>query len=196
MNNKCPKCGEKLNPFYLKQNCPHCGVDILYYKLDERLEADAAESLRQEMKLKAFKDTIISSAFASPILIIRFVLFFTPLASTCLPVYKDLTLISLIMGIIKGSLDTDAYLLPIISMALVILLSLAVIVSSLFSSTKHGLIRNLIFSAVNTIVLLAFAFIIKNLGIGWYLTLLIYLLEILLHFVADRIIKKKKDTER
>ena len=35
MNNKCPKCNGKISLFYLKQNCPPCGVDLLYYKLDE-----------------------------------------------------------------------------------------------------------------------------------------------------------------
>ena len=58
MNNKCPKCGGRLSPFYLKENCPHCGVNLLYYKLEERLEADALESARQEEKLRHFKETL------------------------------------------------------------------------------------------------------------------------------------------
>ena len=193
MNNKCPKCGGKLSPFYLKENCPHCGVNILYYKLDERLEADAAESLRQEMKLKAFKDLIISSSFASPILIIRFILFFTPLASMCLPMYNKMTLISVIAGIIKGELSVSDNILPIAGMALVIILSLAVIISSMFSAGKKGLLRNLIFSAVNTLAFLILGLIISGLGIGWYITAGIYILEIVLHFVCDKAIKKNAD---
>ena len=189
--NRCPKCEKKISPFYLKENCPHCGVNILYYKLDERLEADAAESLRQEMKLKAFKDLIISSAFASPVLIIRFILFFTPLASMCLPMYNGMTLVSVIVGIIKGELSVSDNLLPIIGMGLVIILSLAVIISSLFSAGKKGFIRNLIFSAINSLAFLILGLIISGLGIGWYITAGIYILEIVLHFVCDKIIKKK-----
>ena len=26
MDNKCPKCGEKLSVFYLKETCPKCGA--------------------------------------------------------------------------------------------------------------------------------------------------------------------------
>ena len=189
--NRCPKCEKKISPFYLKENCPHCGVNILYYKLDERLEADAAESLRQEMKLKAFKNLIISSAFASPILIIRFILFFTPLASMCLPMYNGMTLISVIVGIIKGELSVSDNILPIVGMGFVIVLSLAVIISSLFSAGKKGLIRNLFFSAINSLAFLILGLIISGLGIGWYITAGIYILEIILHFVCDKIIKKK-----
>lgn len=47
MNNRCPKCGEKLRFFYMKQTCPKCGVNLLYYKMDERLEADAREAQRE-----------------------------------------------------------------------------------------------------------------------------------------------------
>lgn len=189
MSNKCPKCGNKLSPLYMKQNCPNCGVDLLYYKMEERLEADAKESLRQEENIKKFLNTIKSSSIAHPLLIVRLVLFFTPLASMCLPMYGELSLISLITGIINGNLDLNSNILPIISMGLVVILSLAVIISSLFSVTKNGLTRNLVLSAINTIVLIVLGLVIGSLGIGWYLTLIIYVIEIILHFVCNKIIK-------
>ncbi len=190
--NQCPKCGKKLSPFYLKPKCPFCNVDLLYYQLDERLEADALEAERQVEKLDRFKNTIKSSAFASPLLIIRFILFFTPLGSMCLPMYNGLTLIGVIMGLIKGELDFGANLLPVLSMIFVIVLSLAVIISSLFSSTKNGLLRNMIFSLINLSVFLVLSFLTGNFGIGWYITLAIYLAEDSLHLLCDRQIKKNK----
>jgi len=195
VNNTCPKCGKKISPFYLKQNCPHCNVDILYYKMEERLEADAAEAQRQVEKLDKFKNTIKSSSVAHPLLILRLILFFTPLGSMCLPMYKGLTLISVIMGIVKGEPDIGENLLPVLGMVFVIVLSLAVIISSLFSSTKSGLFRNLVFSTVNLSVFLVFGFVILHLGSGWYLTLAIYLLEESLHLACDRVIKKKAKEE-
>lgn len=54
MNNNCPKCGEKISPFYLKQNCPHCGVNLLHYKYDERLEADALKAKQEVEALWTF----------------------------------------------------------------------------------------------------------------------------------------------
>ncbi len=44
MDNKCPKCGKKLSVWYIKQNCPDCGCDLLYYNMDKRLEEDAKKA--------------------------------------------------------------------------------------------------------------------------------------------------------
>ena len=198
MNNKCPKCGKKLSPFYLKQNCPHCGVDLLYYKLDERLEADAAESARQVEKLKHFTDTVKSSSVASYKHIIRLVLFFTPLLSMCLPMYraahKNVSLIGFIMSIVNHGFDMGAwstdYLCAVLAIIFVILLSLAVIISSLFSVTKHGSLRNCVLSLINTAVFGALSMgVCLNGGavkIGFYLTLAIYAAEFALHFIVSK----------
>ncbi|MGN0542495.1 MAG: hypothetical protein ACI4JG_03485 [Acutalibacteraceae bacterium] len=58
MDNKCPKCGEKLSVFYLKETCPKCGVNILYYNMDKRLEEDAAKAEAEYEKLNQFIDKI------------------------------------------------------------------------------------------------------------------------------------------
>lgn len=190
MNNNCPKCGKKMSPFYLKQNCPDCGVDLLYYKLDERLEADALQAEKEVNAVNKFLNIIKSSTIAKPILIVRLVLFFTPLASMCLPMYSDESLISIIMGLIGEDLAINDVLMPIIAMGLVVVLSLAVIISSLFSSTKTGLVRNMIFSIINTAVFVAMSIIIGSVGIGFYVTLVIYILEIILHIVCNSAIRK------
>ena len=38
---KCPKCGRKLTLFDWKPNCPDCGVNLVYYGMEERLLAEA-----------------------------------------------------------------------------------------------------------------------------------------------------------
>ncbi|MGN1117468.1 MAG: hypothetical protein ACI4RU_02550 [Acutalibacteraceae bacterium] len=58
MDNKCPKCGKKLSIFYLKENCPHCGANIMYYNMDKRLEEDAAKAEAEYEKLSQFLDKI------------------------------------------------------------------------------------------------------------------------------------------
>lgn len=195
MNNTCPKCGKKISPFYFKETCPGCNVNLLYYKLDERLEADAKESQRQIDNINKFVDTIKSSTISSPVLIIRLVLFFTPLASMCLPVYNDISLITIIKSVIGSEFNFNDVLLPVISMGLIVVLSLVVIISSLFSSTKNGLLRNIIFSVLNTAVLFVFGVIIGGVGAGWYVTLGIYIAEIVMHFVCNKIITKKRREE-
>lgn len=51
MDNKCPKCGEKLRLFYLKENCPKCGANIMYYDMERRLEEDAKKAEEEYEKL-------------------------------------------------------------------------------------------------------------------------------------------------
>lgn len=47
MDNKCPKCGEKLSLFYMKQTCPKCGANILYYGIEDRLKEDAEKAQKE-----------------------------------------------------------------------------------------------------------------------------------------------------
>lgn len=192
-NNLCPKCGKKISPFYLKEKCPHCNVNLMYYNMEERLAADEAKAKKEVDAVNHFLGILKSSSVASPLLIVRLVLFFTPLASMCLPMYGNVSLISLIMGLINSEMQIGDVIMPLVSMALVVVLSLAVIISSLFSVTKTGFLRNMIFSVINTAVFVVLGLIIGGAGIGWYITLVIYLLEIVMHILCERQIRQKAD---
>ena len=193
MNNTCPKCGKKISPFYMKENCPYCNVNLLYYNMEDNLKADAAQAQKEVDAVNRFLGILKASSIASPVLIVRLVLFFTPLASMCLPMYNGVSLISLIMGLINSSLEIGDVLMPLISMALVVVLSLAVILSSLFPATKTGLLRNMIFSGINTVVFVVLGVIIGGLGAGWFVTLAIYILEIIMHILCNKVINKNVD---
>lgn len=193
MNNTCPKCGKKISPFYMKENCPYCNVNLLYYNLEDNLKADAAQAQKEVDAVNRFLSILKASSIASPVLIVRLVLFFTPLASMCLPMYNGVSLISLIMGLVNSSMEIGDVLMPLISMALVVVLSLAVILSSLFSATKTGLLRNMIFSGINTVVFVVLGVIIGGLGAGWFVTLAIYILEIIMHIICNKVINKNVD---
>lgn len=56
MDNKCPKCNGKLRVFYMKQECPYCGCDLLNYNLEKRLEED---SIKAEAEFE-FLDKILN----------------------------------------------------------------------------------------------------------------------------------------
>lgn len=193
MNNTCPKCGKKISPFYMKENCPYCNVNLLYYNLEDNLKADAAQAQKEVDAVNRFLGILKASSIASPVLIVRLVLFFMPLASMCLPMYNGVSLISLIMGLVNSSMEIGDVLMPLISMALVVVLSLAVILSSLFSATKTGLLRNMIFSGINTVVFVVLGVIIGGLGAGWFVTLAIYILEIIMHILCNKVINKNVD---
>lgn len=196
----CPKCNSKIKFTYLKQECPHCGVNMLYYKLDEQLEADAKLAKKESDAVNKFLDLLKKSSIKTPWHILRLVLFFTPLASMCLPMFwaghKNVSLITFIMSIINHGFDFNAmlldksYLFAVLTIVLVILVSLCVIICSLFSETKSGFRRNAIFSCINTFVFMTMSIMcFVNGGVaksGFYVTVLIYAIEAILQYVVAK----------
>ena len=61
MKNTCPKCNKKLSPFYIKQNCPDCGCDLLYYDIEKNLEKDAEQAEAEFQKLSEIIDKLTPS---------------------------------------------------------------------------------------------------------------------------------------
>ncbi len=208
VENKCPKCGEKLSMFYLKQECPKCKVNLLYYDLENRLENDRIKAEKEHNAVVKFLDNLKMSSFGGSLQIIRFILFFTPLLWMLLPVFSlkiqdnslyKFTLQGVIIDFIKGNLNFDlilnskTYLLPILTMIFVIIFSLAVIISSLFSCGKKSLMRNMIFSAVNFTVLTVMTVLCRANGIkteiGLYIIFAEYIITFAMHILCDKKIK-------
>lgn len=171
----CPKCNEKLSPLYMKQNCPKCGTNLVYYDLDNRLQADHEKAMREQEAVDRVLNNIKTSAFGGKEQITRFVLMFSPLLWMCLPMYSQLntetfettniSLITLIKSIIatvgnadNGAMTFDmwlsdkAYFGILLLIACIIIFSLADIISSLFSIGKNALKRNMVFHIINFVV--------------------------------------------
>ena len=81
----CPKCGRKLTILDWKPNCPGCGVNLVYYGMEERLlrEADAAEA--EHAKLQKKIDRLKAAFVGSKLTIIRIILSVLPIAALMLP---------------------------------------------------------------------------------------------------------------
>jgi len=174
MSNKCPKCGAKLSPFYLKPNCPSCGVNIVQYGFDERLESDKIRAEKEWERFDNFLNGLKMSSIGSSIAIVRLISFFLPIVALLIPVYKvngaGINLISIIKSIISDSasvFQNKAMLLCFISFAAVILTSLVCAVISLFSYTKNGYKRNIILSGIQicTFIALSTAAVINGASI-------------------------------
>lgn len=82
---KCPKCGRKLTLFDWKPNCPDCGVNLVYYGMEERLmeEADAAEA--EHARTQKRMDRLKAAFIGSPLTIIRIIFSVLPIAALMLP---------------------------------------------------------------------------------------------------------------
>ncbi|MDR1464318.1 MAG: hypothetical protein LBJ11_03335 [Oscillospiraceae bacterium] len=83
-----PNCGRKLKWTDWKPNCPDCGTNILYYRMEERLLADAdrveTENAQFQKKMDRAKASLIGNGWA----IARLVLLFAPLGALFLPLAK------------------------------------------------------------------------------------------------------------
>lgn len=207
MSNKCPKCGAKLSPFYLKPNCPSCGVNIVQYGFDERLESDKIRAEKEWERFDNFLNGLKMSSIGSPIAIVRLISFFLPIVALLIPVYKvngaGINLISIIKSIISNSasvFQNKAMLLCFISFAAVILTSLVCAVISLFSYTKNGYKRNIILSGIQicTFIALSTAAVINGASIfaGAAAAILLQILTLYLHKKYKKNIEENKNNEQ
>lgn len=207
MSNKCPKCGAKLSPFYLKPNCPSCGVNIVQYGFDERLESDKIRAEKEWERFDNFLNGLKMSSIGSPIAIVRLISFFLPIVALLIPVYKvngaGINLISIIKSIISDSssvFQNKAMLLCFISFAAVILTSLVCAVISLFSYTKNGYKRNIILSVIQicTFIALSTAAVINGASIfaGAAAVILLQILTLYLHKKYKKRIEENKNNEQ
>lgn len=82
---KCPKCGRRLTLLDWRPNCPGCGINLVYYGMEERLmdEADAAEA--EHAKTQKHMDRLKASFIGSKLTIVRIILSVLPIAALMLP---------------------------------------------------------------------------------------------------------------
>lgn len=210
LENKCPKCGEKLSLFYLKQECPKCKTNLLYYGLEDRLEQDRITAEKEANAVSRFLNNLKLSSIGGKWQIIRLILLFSPLLWMLLPVFVlkmygvsdySFTLHGVIIDFIKGEVNVNAvlsdkqYLLPLLTFVCIIVFSLAVIISSLFSCGKKSLARNTVFSIINLAVLsvMTVLCIVNGLGtsVGLYIIFAEYIITFAMHILCDKQIKSR-----
>ena len=81
----CPKCGAKIKKTDWRPNCWNCGVNIMYYGMEERLEADAERAAKEFDKLYHMTAGIKTSFIGSPLAYVRWILAIVCIGSLCLP---------------------------------------------------------------------------------------------------------------
>lgn len=81
----CPKCNYKLKLTDWRPECPKCGVNVVYYGIEERLrkEADAAEY--EHAKMQPRFDRLKFSLIGHPLSIVRLVIGLLPIVATLIP---------------------------------------------------------------------------------------------------------------
>lgn len=82
---QCPKCGYKLKLTDIKQTCPECGVNLMFYGFEDRFYSDAKYAemgfAKARIVLARLKASFIGSAFQ----IIRVCMFLLPICALLVP---------------------------------------------------------------------------------------------------------------
>ena len=108
---KYPKCGRKLTLLDWRPNCPGCGVNLVYYGLEDKLldEADAAEA--EHARLQKRIDRVKASFAGSKLTIARIVLSLLPIVALLIPLCK----VEFVNIPFKGTIGASVNLITLIN---------------------------------------------------------------------------------
>lgn len=81
----CPKCKQKISPLYLKQNCPHCDVNLRFYNFEENFYRDAKRAELSTAQISMFIAHIKASFIGSRLTIARLCVMLLPIISFLVP---------------------------------------------------------------------------------------------------------------
>lgn len=166
----CPKCNYKLRLRDWRPECPACGVNVVYYGIENRLrdEADAAE-YHHALNQPKF-DRLKFSLIGHPLNIARLVLGLLPVAALLLPMGRveyhlpfssrevTVNIVSIITFFVKNGFDFDLltklfgsevvgraflyFAVSLVSLALLVLFTLVSFFLLTLSASPRGYRRN------------------------------------------------------
>ena len=84
----CPRCKKKISLLYLKQNCPHCDVNLRFYNFEENFYRDAKRAELSMAQISMFIAHIKASFIGSKLTIARLCVMLLPIISFLVPYGK------------------------------------------------------------------------------------------------------------
>ncbi|MBR0536749.1 MAG: hypothetical protein IJK40_01235 [Clostridia bacterium] len=184
---QCPKCGVTLRLTQWRQECPACGVNMIYYKSNDRLLAETEAAEIEHAKFQPSIDRAKAAFFGSPPAIARVVLSVLPLGALFLPLGTPnadsfptgaVGLYNLISetgfgGILQEALAGKPLPIALICLLFSVLMVLVCLICLPMSLGPHGKLRNLIVNLLLTCPALAAAALTVTgggrLGFGAYI---------------------------
>ncbi len=82
---ECPKCHKKIKFYDWSQTCKNCGVNLVYYNLEETLIADAKETEMSFARARVFAAKIKGALIGGPLQIVRLVMMLVSLGVMMIP---------------------------------------------------------------------------------------------------------------
>lgn len=189
----CPKCNYKLKLTDWRPECPKCGVNVMYYGIEDRLREEADKAEYQHAKSQPKYDRLKFSLIGHPLSIVRLVLGLLPIVATLLPMgtvnyilpylerNASVNLVSIITFIIDNGFDVDLILkaigsdlvgtgmifwaVSLVSLVLMVVLTLVGFFLLTLSAAPKGIVRNITIPVIG-IVLATVSFVSYNLMIN------------------------------
>lgn len=188
----CPKCGYKLSMIDIKPECPVCGVNQVYYGMEESLKLEADRAEFEHAASQPLMDRLKAATIGHPVAIVRLVFSILPLVATLapmgkvvvtLPYFAETTTINIISIVTKVfmALDLDhmfamvgsemvgtayiGYLVALVGLVFMALAAIVNIVNLFFSTSKNGIKRNIITAVVGIVFT-----VIATVGLGIWLS--------------------------
>ena len=190
----CPKCNAKLKLTDWRPECPHCGVNMVYYGMEDRLLADAEKAEAEHARFQKKIDRMKASLVGGPLQIARIVFAFLPIAGLFLPLAKFdlaeapyiaakavsaniLTIVDLLsnsdLGALLGTFSSGVFGRPMLFFAVSIVLLLLSVVLGVFgffrllaSAQKKSCIKNIVVSCVQLLLVAAGCIVFKQFASG------------------------------
>ncbi len=176
MASTCPKCNRKLKLTDLKPTCPGCGINLLYYRIEESLEVDALNAEIEHARTQKKMDRAKAAMIGGPMAIVRDVLLVLVIAAFLLPLatlsasgpyferettYSAIELVTTLMEFDFGALgllgspivgtSTLFFAGSIVCVALALVVALFQLIFSFLSCSKRGFGRNVIFAVLGMV---------------------------------------------
>ncbi len=179
----CPKCNAHLKLTDWRPECPHCGVNMVYYGMEDRLLADAEKAEAEHAVFQKKMDRMKASLVGGPLQIARLVFAFLPIAGLFLTLAKFnlseapymaakttganvLTLVDFFSNLdfdaLLGTFESGVFGQPMLFFALAIVVFALTVVLGLFgffrlicSAQKKSCIKNIVISAVQLLCIAA-----------------------------------------
>ncbi len=176
----CPKCNYKLKITDWRPECPKCGVNVMYYGIEDRLREEADKAEYNHAKSQPKYDRLKFSLIGHPLSIVRIVLGLLPIVATLLPMgtvnyilpylekASTVNLISIITFIIDNGFDVDLLLklfgselvgtgmilwaVALVCLVLMVVLTLVGFFLLTLSCAKRGFQRNIAFPVVGIVL--------------------------------------------
>lgn len=178
MASYCPKCSYKLSLIDTKPECPVCGVNLVYYGMEETLKQEADRAEFEHACSQPRMDRLKAATIGSPLAIVRMVLSLFPLLASLLPMgtivvnlpyFTETTTVNLVSIITKVFMNLDIdylfamigsenvgtgyifYIAALLCFVFSLLACICNIVFLIMSCGKKGIQRNITTAAIGLV---------------------------------------------